>query len=683
MTCTRHVPPTARAIAAAALFVALTAQAHAAEPAAAATTATTAAPRSPAAPFARHPLAVEAKLSPGGTYLAISSLEGGRRRLVFVDLAKNKVSWVLTPSGEDTLGRFEWASDRRVVVELVREDGTLAAPVSLGELYAVDADGASGKIVYGYRTGDEVGSHLKRGTSERGWAHVVDRTADPRRVLVQKWMMDEVGDQPARLALLDVLTGASDLVTRAPVANALLVTDEKGQVRIAAAQDAKLQGHVFYREADVREWKELAPFAGLAEAAVVGVSAGARVLYVTAREGKAFGVYEVALDGGARKKLATNDLVPPERFLFDPATGKLVAAEFFPDLPAWEIVEPAHPFAKALEGLLAAFPDEHVEWIGATDDGARAVVRVYGDRNPGKLLLLEVATRVAKPIAEARPWLVPETLSPTTAFHIAASDGVRIHGYLTIPRSRVGTAPLPLVVLPHGGPHGVRDRWGFDPEVQYLAREGFAVLQVNFRGSGGYGEAFEEAGYRHWGDRVVQDIVDATRWAIRKGYAAPDRVAIYGASFGGYAAMQATLVAPDLFRCAVGYSGLYDLTRFTEADVGLSRLGRGYIATAVGVDEAALRAASPFAHADGIPVPVLLVHGERDERTPYKLARDFRDALAAAGKPVEWVSEPREAHGFYDEGARERLLLRVGAFLKEHTAPRPAATNAAPAAKAP
>ncbi len=256
---------------------------------------------------------------------------------------------------------------------------------------------------------------------------------------------------------------------------------------------------------------------------------------------------------------------------------------------------------------------------------------------------------------------------------------MRIHGYVTLPRG-ARAAPPPMVVVTHGGPHGIRDHWGFDPTVQLLASEGFAVLQVNYRGSGGYGLGYEEAGYGHWGDRVVQDVVDATRWAVRKGFADPARICAFGGSFGAYASLQAAILAPDLFRCAVGYAGIYDLTRMSwTGDIPWSRHGRDYVRTAVGTDATALKTASPVFHADALRARVLLVHGEQDERAPIAHAEEMRKALTEAGHPPEWLVEPREGHGFYDEGARERMWTRVVAFLKESMAsappPQPAARN--------
>ena len=171
----------------------------------------------------------------------------------------------------------------------------------------------------------------------------------------------------------------------------------------------------------------------------------------------------------------------------------------------------------------------------------------------------------------------------------------------------------------------MRDTWVYDREVQLLASEGFAVLQVNYRGSGGYGSAYEEAGYRHWGDRIVQDIVDATRYALNKRYADPNRVCIYGGSFGGYAAMQSAIVAPELFRCAVGVAGIYDLGLMArEGDIPGTPLGRGYLRTVLGEDAEALSDASPARNADKLRARVLLIHGKKDRRAPFEHRAELR-----------------------------------------------------------
>jgi len=627
-----------------------------------------AAPKGPAA-FTRHARFVEAKISPKGTYLAAIENEGGKRTLVFIDVAKRAVITNVKPYGETMVGRFHWANDERVIAELVDQGGDLDEPVTRGEISSVDARTGSGKLVFGYRAGEkQVGSNIKKGGADRAWGFVLDTLRnDDRHVLVESRSMDEVGDREVRVLKLDVLTGVHTQVAASPIPEAGFLTDENGDLRIAGGRDANQDLHFFLRDG-AEGWQELAALKGLSgKAFPAGYSARDRTLYlVEPLAGGGFGLFAVGIGSGERKLLARSDLVPPSSYVVDGSTERIVAVELEPDVPTYEFVDAEHPLSRVLRGLLAAYPDEHVRIVSATLDQRKVVALVYGDRNPGHYLLVDAGSMSAEKVLDVRPWIEPGAMAEKTAFHIPASDGLKIHGYVTLPRGAAAGAPPPMVVLPHGGP-GARDRWGFDPEVQLLASEGFAVLQVNFRGSDGYGDAYREAGHRRWGDRVVQDIVDATRFAIRKGFADPRRICIYGASFGGYAALQGAVLAPDLFRCAVGYAGVYDLTGVADADFWTSRLARGYLRTAIGRDEAALRAASPVFNADRIKARVLLVHGKLDRRAPLQQAERLRTALERSGNPPEWLVEPLEGHGFYDEAARERMYGRLVAFLREHT----------------
>jgi dipeptidyl aminopeptidase/acylaminoacyl peptidase len=312
--------------------------------------------------------------------------------------------------------------------------------------------------------------------------------------------------------------------------------------------------------------------------------------------------------------------------------------------------------------------------VSSTDDRKKVVILVYSDRNPGRFLLVDVDKMAAEEIVAARPWVKPDAFAEMSAFHIPANDGLWIHGYITLPKSARAGEALPLVVLPHGGPHYVRDEWDYHSEVQLFAREGFAVLQVNYRGSGGYGSKYQEAGYGHWGDRIVQDIIDATRYAVRKGYADPKRICIYGGSFGGYAALQGAIMAPDLFRCAVGYAGVYDLT-LLSSESGSSwspvgrRLAQNFVRTAVGTDTGELKRASPVYNANKVKARVLLIHGKQDKRVSIEHAERLKKALEESGAKPEWLVERKEGHGFYDEDARERMYMRLVQFLHENTAP--------------
>ncbi|HEX9051171.1 MAG TPA: S9 family peptidase [Anaeromyxobacter sp.] len=661
--------------------LALAAALAAADPPAAAAESAPAPARAPTgiARFTVHARFVEAKISPKGTYLAAISQEGGRRRLVFFDLAKRKQIWALNPDPENQAGEFTWVNDERVVVELERFEGDLDAPVSWGELYAVDATGKGGKLVFGYRAGEaQARSRVRSAETEYASASVLGTLrGDDRKVLVASWRWEEV-DPVTTISRLDAYTGVKTQVTVGPMQDAWFLTDERGEVRIAGALDDKMKPRYFHREPG-GFWQELKSLSGLPSTSEpVGYVAREKTLYAVVPDGKGFAVVAVAIETGARKVLSRQDMVVPHRAIRDRDTGKIVALQWEPDVPVTDVVDPAHPVSRVLAALEAKFPDERVEVVSRTGDEKKVIVRVSSDRLPGRFLLVDAEKLTAEPLFDTRPWIVPDEMAQMSAFHVAASDGQRIHGFVTLPRGE-RNGPPPMVVLTHGGPHGFRDYWGFDPDVQLLASEGFAVLQVNYRGSGGYGDAYDEAGYGHWGDRVVQDVVDATRWAVRKGYADPARICAMGASFGAYASLQAAILAPDLFRCAVGYAGVYDLTRLSwTGSAPWTRPGRAYLRTALGTDGKALKAISPVFNADKLKARVFLVHGEEDKRAPIEHAEKMRKALTEAGRPPEWLVEPREGHGFYDEGARERMWTRVVAFLKESTSP--AGATAAPAA---
>ncbi len=619
--------------------------------------------------FAWHDKFIEAQISPKGTYLAAIVNEGGRRSLVFIDLVKRQFSSRITPDSESMVGSYYWANDERVVVELVDQDGSLAKPVSRGELYAVNATGRDGRLVFGYRHGDREISWI-RNRQNLGLGHRLPN--DNKEVFVEAISVENREDSAIQLYRLNVYNGKKRFVGQTPLLATEVLADENGDPRIASGFDETLTQRFFYR-AGAQGWIELTRLKGFTnQSAAIAFSSRDRTVYVSEQGEGIFGVYAVNIDSGDRRRLSKNDTVPPSSFVIDPATRRVLAVEYEPDLPVYDFLLPDHPLCRAMAGLLVAYPGHHVRLMNTTDDGKKAVFWAYSDRDPGQFLLVDVERFMAEPLVSVRPWIRSEQMSEVAALHIAASDGMKIHGYLTLPQSNHPGLPPPLVVLPHGGPHFVRDHWGFNPEVQLLAKEGFAVLQVNYRGSGGYGLKYEQAGYRNWDSRIVQDIIDATRYVIGKGLVDPRRVCIYGASFGAFAAMQSTILAPELFRCAVGYAGIYDLSLVPQrSDSSTSSFERGYMQMAVGADTPRLKNASPAYNADQIRARVLLIHGLQDNRAPLEHAEKLKGALTKAGQSPEWILEPREGHGFYDEDARERMYSRLLEFLKENTKEEP------------
>jgi dipeptidyl aminopeptidase/acylaminoacyl peptidase len=253
-----------------------------------------------------------------------------------------------------------------------------------------------------------------------------------------------------------------------------------------------------------------------------------------------------------------------------------------------------------------------------------------------------------------------------------------LYGYVTTPRG--AGKNLPMVVLPHGGPFGISDEWAFDPEIQMLASAGYAVLQVNFRGSGGHGRAYRHAGVRQWGRSMQDDVTDATRWAISEGIADGRRICIYGASYGGYAALMGSAKEPDLYRCAVGYVGVYDVPMWIGKG-GWADSANAYLDGWVG-KPSELVSVSPVHLARQIRIPVLLVAGGQDERVPIEQSEAMEKALRAAGVPVDTLYIRTEGHGFFVDEHRKQFYERLLAFLDANIGTAATAGAAVPAAAA-
>ena len=289
---------------------------------------------------------------------------------------------------------------------------------------------------------------------------------------------------------------------------------------------------------------------------------------------------------------------------------------------------------------------------------------VSSGREPGRYFLYDAAHGKAEFLLAVRPWIHPERMGEVEPFTMKARDGLALHGYVTRPPGKENARNLPMVVFVHGGPYGVLDFWEYDPWVQMLATRGYAVLQVNFRGSGGYGEAFIRAGYREWGAKMQDDVTDATRWAIAQGIADPRRICIFGGSYGGYAALQGVVRDPDLYRCAIGYVGVYDLAlMYSRGDIPQSLYGENYLKVVLGEARDELRRRSPAASAGRIKARMMLVVGGQDKRVPPAQGQAMRSALGKAGVEHEWIHERTEGHGFHGERNVERLMQRIDAFL--------------------
>jgi dipeptidyl aminopeptidase/acylaminoacyl peptidase len=236
-----------------------------------------------------------------------------------------------------------------------------------------------------------------------------------------------------------------------------------------------------------------------------------------------------------------------------------------------------------------------------------------------------------------------------------------------LPTNLAANKKAPMVVMIHGGPHYVRGYWTFDGEVQLLASRGYAVLQINYRGSGGYGDKFQQAGYLQWGGKMIQDIIDGTQYVINSYPIDENRMCLYGASYGGYAALMAAVRAPDTYNCTIGYVGIYDLNyAYTESDTMQAMGGEAYLNRVIGTNKEQLNEFSPVNHADKIKANVMLIHGEKDSRVPVINAETMLKKFESAGKKVPYLNFSNSGHGVYDEEGRNILYNGVLEFLDKN-----------------
>lgn len=604
------------------------------------------------------------KISPTGEYFAASVPLDDRTVLAIIRRSDNKMTGTFALEQHNHVADFHWVNPERVLISTSQKFGDLDTPGLTGELFALNADGSGSEILVGYRVqGNGLGTRIQPKKVETVAAFLVDDLpADDRNVLisVQPFARDAFSDAER----MDVYTGRRARVASAPVRNADFVTDNAGVVRFAAGQDLDLSRKLYYRKGNGAEWKLLndESRSGRAESPL-GFSADNRTAYLRVEHVKgpdSIVAYDV--ETGQRTEVARHPVVDPNRVIYRRGSGVPVGVVFEDGRSSTQFFDKGSPEARLQRSLEAAFAGHDVTVTSETADGRLALVFVSSDRNPGDYYLFDTVAKKADHVLSAREWFDPEKMHPTQPFRFAARDGLGIHGYVTRPKGTEGRA-LPMVVMPHGGPFGIRDYWQFTNDVQLLASAGYAVLQVNFRGSGGYGRDFRHAGAREWGGKMQDDVTDATRWAIKEGIADPSRICLYGASYGAYASLMGVAKEPSLYRCAAGYVGVYDLpTMHTEGDIRESGSGRMYLDEWVG-PRADLAAVSPTRMADRIKVPVFLAAGGEDRRTPIEHSKMMEQALRRAGVPVETLYYDTEGHGFYRPEHRREFYTRLLAFL--------------------
>jgi dipeptidyl aminopeptidase/acylaminoacyl peptidase len=491
---------------------------------------------------------------------------------------------------------------------------------------------------------------------------------DPQHILVQHNQRDKRAFDVYRV---NVKTGAQVLVAKNPGNIAGWQTDHTGAVRLGVASDG-VNVTLLYREDEAAPFKPLFTTDFRTSVSPQFFDAQNRKFYAVSNRGRdksalvlidpanpdveemIYAHPQVDLDGAAwsrvRKTLAlvAYNVDKPGRHYFDAETRQM------------------------FERLEKQLPDATLALQSATLAEDKYIVAAASDRTRGARYLYDARADTLSLLGEISPWLQPAQMAPMQPVRYAARDGLEIPAYLTLPVGRPAKN-LPCVVNPHGGPWA-RDSWGFNPEIQFLANRGYCVLQMNFRGSTGFGRAFWEASFKQWGLAMQDDVTDGVQWLVKQGIADPKRIAIYGGSYGGYAALSGVTKTPELYAAAIDYVGVSNLFTFMSTIPPYWEPFRQQMYAMVGnpedpADKARLTATSPALNADKIRTPLLVAQGARDPRVNKAESDQIVAALRGRGVDVEYIVKDNEGHGFANEENRFEFYAAMERFLAKHLKP--------------
>ncbi|MCY9543213.1 S9 family peptidase [Paenibacillus alvei] len=465
---------------------------------------------------------------------------------------------------------------------------------------------------------------------------------------------------------LNVKTGATKLVAKNPGNIQAWIADHNGAIRMAVASDG-LEGAILYRDSEDAEFK---PFIKIDSGDTVnplGFTKDNKHIYAITNKGRdktALVQYDLQ---GKEQLIYSHPEVDLDRAVYDDKQDKLLMASYVTDKTHLNFFDAGfEALHHKLQTKLHASESE-VHITDYNEDRTKFIVAVSTDKVQGKYYYYNSTTDQLTLLTTLSDWLKPKNLADMYPISYKSRDGLTIHGYLTLPKNK-RPENLPLIVNPHGGPWA-RDKWGFNPEVQLLANRGYAVLQMNFRSSTGYGKAFIDAGDKQWGRDIQNDITDGVKWAIKQGIADPNRVGIYGASFGGYATLAGITFTPNLYAAAVDYVGVSNIFTLLNTLPPYWEANRNMFYARIGhpeKDKELLKAASPVFHADKIITPLFVAQGANDPRVNKAESDQIVDALKKRGIDVQYMVKDNEGHGFQNEENRIDFYNAMIKFLDTH-----------------
>jgi dipeptidyl aminopeptidase/acylaminoacyl peptidase len=611
--------------------------------------------------FVKDALFESITLSPDGKHLAMIVPKPDRSAFVVLNAESLKPTMNIQLRKDEYIVEANWATNERLVLALGKRFAGFEGASRTGELFATNLDGKRQEYLFGFRGKQSTGTRLKSGVAENAAAFVLNPRANAND---QIYIMKRGFEPNAAQALcrLNIYTGNSVCEAGLPGAGRIsgILVDDQQKIRFLSLSDINDKGTLYHRKGD-SGWTPVDDGSEhtLRPMGWTGVGEEIYVYQVTSK-----GPTGLAKFDPNSKKL-TPQFTPEFASVGSPVYRAGSKQAFAVELLAGKGgIKPlkAGPELDALRTIAPQFPGEIAFPISFSDDGARALVLVTSDVSSPRYYLFETANKKLRDLGSSRPWLDPDLMATTEVFTVKTKDGLSLESFLTLPIGASKDKPAPLILVPHGGPFEIRDSWFFNEETQILASRGYAVLKVNFRGSGGYGDSFVKAGYKEWGQAMQRDLTEAVDHVLKRADIDAKQVAVFGASYGGYAALMAGATEADRYKAVVSYVGVADLElMFTRGDVEDSRYGVSFLKRALGQN--ALDKYSPVNLAAQMQAPVMLIHGRTDERVPIIHAERMRDALKKVGNEPEWLVEDKEGHGFVNPENESNMYQRLFAFL--------------------
>ncbi len=602
--------------------------------------------------FGDLPFLSDPTLSPDGRQIAARIFVGGHERIGIWDATGERQRPRVIAVGDFQLRWVRWAGDNRLLVSVQTTVTIYGMSVPISRVLSYDL-GTRRNILLGDVNGllgDDV------------------IFVDPAGRYILLSAQEQVTTYPS-VQRIDLATGAATEVQRPRSGVWRWFADENGVVR-AGVDYRERALRLYYRSAAGEELRRIATGGHASDESVIDtirfLSNADRGVVVTNSETGRFAVYEYDFANDTRgPALYQNDEVDVGSTIIG-RDGTLDGVVYEDDRRRVHWIDPE--MRRLQERIDRTFAGKTNIILGSSRDGNRTLLWSGGADDPGTYYVFDRAARRMEAFASPHERLYGRAFAPVRPVRYTSRDGLTINGYLTLPPGRAERG-LPLIVMPHGGPFA-RDSWDFDPEVQFLASRGYAVLQPNFRGSTGYGRAFVERGYGQFGTGMIDDIEDGVEWLIGQGIANRARVCIMGASYGGYAALWAPIRSPERYRCAISLAGVTDIRamlRYDSRMMAAPRYAREWRRRVEGEERTDLAAISPLQQAARLRVPLLIAHGERDTNVPPSQSRQLVAALRRTGAAnVDSVFYPKAEHGFTEPADSIDYLRRVEAFLARH-----------------